>query len=65
MRGLMQGTVATSIRLRPDVRERILEMAKEEANTESAILRRVITAGIRALEDNQNGSGSPDSLVAA
>jgi predicted DNA-binding protein len=65
MRGLMQGTVATSIRLRPDIRERILEMAREEANTESAVLRRIIHAGMRVLEDDQKAPGSPDPVAAA
>ena len=55
----MEVTQPISLRLRPDVHQRIKELACNEANTESAILRRVITAGLRTLDSNPTANGSP------
>jgi len=47
----------TTIRLRPDVREKIAQLAEQEGNHESAVIRRALSAGLAVISDQKTEAG--------
>jgi hypothetical protein len=56
--------VALGIRLKPPIREQIRRIAEEEGNTEAAVLRRAVAAGLAVIAGTVT-AGSPADKVTA
>jgi hypothetical protein len=61
----MQTTEPISIRLRPDVDERIRRLAAAEANSVTGTLRRIIALGLKTIDEHDQKAGSPATTTPA
>ena len=55
---------ATTLRLRGDVQQQIRAIAEAEGNSESAVVRRALAAGLAVIGDQRPGTSPADKVPA-